>query len=88
MAFSGFLYWLLDRSVDRMLLSILDKTGWTHELFGDKQDALSRLLQCCGPTYEDRAGEFLRKQRKLDHLPSSSPLRGAAQHLVGNFPPR
>ena len=76
MAFSGFLYWLLDRSVERVLLSILDKTGWTHELFGDKQDALNRLLQCCGPTYEDRAGEFLRKQRKLDHLPSSSPLRG------------
>jgi hypothetical protein len=39
MAFSGFLYWLLDRSVERVLLSILDKTGWTHEMFGDKQDA-------------------------------------------------
>jgi hypothetical protein len=76
MAFSGLLYWLLERPVDRVLLSIMEQGGWSHEMFGQKQDAVNRLLQYCGPTYEDRAGEFLRKRRDPAHLPSSSPLRG------------
>ena len=76
MAFSGLLYWLLERPVERVLVSIMDKGGWSHELFGEKQDAVNGLLRSCGPTYEDRAGEFLRKRRDLAQLPSSSPLRG------------
>jgi hypothetical protein len=76
MAFSGLLYWLLERPAERVLVSIMDQGGWSHEMFGQKQDAVNRLLQCCGPTYEDRAGEFLRERRDPAQLPSSSPLRG------------
>jgi hypothetical protein len=74
-AFSALLYWLLDRPVQRVLLSILDK-GWSHQMFGNREDAVMALLQRCGPAHDDRPGEFLRRRTDPKELPGTSPLRG------------
>lgn len=74
-AFSALLYWLLDRPVERVLLSILDK-GWSHQMYGNREDAVVALLERCGPAHDDRPGEFLRRRTNPKELPASSPLRG------------
>jgi hypothetical protein len=74
-AFSALLYWLLDRPTQRILLSIYDR-GWTHEMFGRQQDAVDKLLRSCGPSHDNRPGEFLRRRLDPKALPRSSPLRG------------
>lgn len=74
MAFGALLYWLHDRPVRRVLLS-LQATGWSHELLPSREAAVQRLMCAIKFNADDREGDFLSRTRPFDALPPSSPLR-------------
>lgn len=74
MALSGLLYWIFDRSIERVLISFLDGE-WSHELVRTREEAVRRLLARTKRDGEDRRGDFLNRPRPLHDLPKTSPLR-------------
>jgi hypothetical protein len=78
-AFSALLYWLHDRPIKRVLLSLLG-TDWSHELLGSRDEAVQRLMASVPFKSEDREGDFLRQTRPLDDLPTGGPLRALLAH--------
>jgi hypothetical protein len=74
MAFSALLYWLHDRPIQRVLLSLLD-SEWSHELLRSREEVVHRLMTRVTFKAEGREGDFLRNTRPLEELPSTSPLR-------------
>jgi hypothetical protein len=74
MALSGLLYWMHDRTVERVLISCLDGE-WSHELVASREEAVRRLLARAKLDPIDREGDFLNKPRPLHDLPPTSPLR-------------
>jgi hypothetical protein len=74
MALSGLLYWIFDRTIERALISFLDKE-WSHELLRTKDEVVHRLLARTRREEEDRRGDFLQRQKPLHDLPRTSPLR-------------
>lgn len=74
MALSALLYWMYDRTIERVLISSLD-SDWSHELVRTRDEAVRRLLMRARRDGEDRHGDFLNQQRPLHDLPQGSPLR-------------
>jgi hypothetical protein len=74
-AFSALLYWLHDRTVDRVLISFLDHE-WSHEMLRSREDAVRRLMARVDFGVGNRDGDFLQQDLPLEALPASSPLKG------------
>jgi hypothetical protein len=73
-ALGALLYWLHDQTVERAMISLLDR-DWTHELVRTREAIVRRLLACVKVDLEDRQGDFLNRPRPLHALQRSSPLR-------------
>ncbi|MBX9588488.1 MAG: hypothetical protein K2X43_04230 [Hyphomonadaceae bacterium] len=73
-AFSALLYWLHDRSADRVLISFCDRE-WTHEMMRSREEAVRRLMSRVDFGQGTRDGDFLQQELSLESLPPSSPLR-------------
>jgi hypothetical protein len=73
-ALSALIYWLHDRIVRRVLISLLDK-DWSHEIVASREEAVGRLLKHVGPKTEGREGDFLNQPLPLHELQAKSPLR-------------
>jgi hypothetical protein len=74
-AFSALLYWLHDRTVDRVLVSFLDR-DWSHEMLRSRQDAVRKLMARIDFGQGARDGDFLQQDLPLETLSPASPLRG------------
>ena len=74
MALSGLLYWMHDRTVERVLISCLDGE-WSHELVATREEAVRLLLARAKLNPVEREGDFLNKPRPLNDLAPASPLR-------------
>jgi hypothetical protein len=73
-ALSALFYWLYDQTIERVLISFLDRE-WSHELVRSCDEATRRLLARVSAKPEDRHGDFLKVALPLQSLPLSSPLR-------------
>ena len=74
-AFAALLYWLNDRVVDRVLLSLFDRS-WSHEIKASREDAVRALLARVTFGSDSRAGDFLQQDLPLHALPARCPLQG------------
>jgi hypothetical protein len=74
LAFGALLYWLYDRPIRRVLLSLLG-AGWSHELLRSREEAAQRLMVQTEFKADDRIGDFLERKRSLRDIPESSPFR-------------
>lgn len=72
-AFSALLYWLHDRTADRVLISFCDRQ-WTHEMMRSRDEAVRRLLDSVDFGQGTRDGDFLQEDLPLEALPETSPL--------------
>lgn len=72
-AFSALLYWLHDRTADRVLISFCDR-DWTHEMMPSRDATVRRLLERVDFGQGARDGDFLQEDLPLEALPKSSPL--------------
>jgi hypothetical protein len=73
-AFSALMYWLHDRTADRVLLSFCDRE-WTHEMMRSREEAVRKLMNRVDFGQGAREGDFLQEVLPLDSLPRASPLR-------------
>jgi len=73
-AFSALLYWLHDRTADRVLISFCDRE-WTHEMMRSRDEAVRKLLTRVDFGQGARDGDFLQQDLPLESLPDTSPLR-------------
>jgi hypothetical protein len=73
-ALSALIYWLHDHHKHRFVLSSLDR-NWSHEVVGERDEVVRRLMHGIANRVPDREGDFLQRQRPLHQLPRSSPLR-------------
>jgi hypothetical protein len=74
LALSSVLYWLYDQTIERVLISTLDRE-WSHELVRSREEAIRRLLACVTARPEERRDDFLKEVLPLQALPAVSPLR-------------
>ena len=72
-ALSAVLYWLYDQTIERVLISFLDKE-WTHALVRTVDEAVKALLARVKFNASDREGDFLLQPKPLHDLPDTSPL--------------
>jgi hypothetical protein len=73
-AFTALLYWLHDRTADRVLVSFCDRE-WTHEMMRSRDEAVRKLMGRVDFDQGAREGDFLQEDLPLDSLPDTSPLR-------------
>lgn len=81
-ALSALLYWLHDRTIERVLISFLD-AEWTHELVRSCDEAVRAVLARVKFDATDRAGDFLSKPRALETLSPAGPLRALLDAWAG-----
>ena len=72
-AFSALMYWLHDRSADRVLISYCDRES-THEMTRSRDEAVRKLMSRVDFGQGARDGDFLQEDLPLDGLPQTSPL--------------
>ena len=72
-AFSALMYWLHDRTADRVLISYCDREA-THEMTRSRDEAVRKLMARVDFGQGARDGDFLQEDLPLDDLPQSSPL--------------
>ena len=72
-AFSALMYWLHDRSADRVLISYCDRE-FTHEMTRSRDEAVRKLMSRVDFGQGARDGDFLQEDLPLDGLPQTSPL--------------
>ncbi len=73
-AFTALLYWLHDRTADRVLISFFDRV-WSHEMLRSRADAVKRLLARVDFSVGDRERDFLHQELPLESLDEASPLK-------------
>jgi hypothetical protein len=73
-AFSALLYWLHDRTADRVLVSFCDRE-WSHEMLRSRDEAVRKLMARVDFGQGARDGDFLQESLPIDTLPRVSPLR-------------
>jgi hypothetical protein len=73
-AFNALMYWLYDRTAERVLISFCDRE-WTHELMRSRDEAVRKLMTRVDFGQGARDGDFLQQDLPLESLPDTSPLR-------------
>jgi hypothetical protein len=73
-AFTALLYWLHDRSADRVLVSFFDRI-WSHEMLRSRADAVKWLLARVDFSVGGRDSDFLHQELPLESLSGASPLK-------------
>jgi hypothetical protein len=73
-AFTALLYWLHDRTADRVLVSFFDRV-WSHEMLRSRADAVKRLLARVDFAIGGRESDFLHQELPLESLVEASPLK-------------
>lgn len=74
-AFGAAMYWLADCKTDRIVVSRHDDSVWHDEIFGDRDSALSRVIDLVASGQNQRKKDFLRRRQCLKSLVPASPLR-------------
>ena len=80
-AFSALLYWLHDRTADRVLISFCDRE-WTHELMRSRDEAVRKLMTRVDFGQGARDGDFLQQDLPLDSLPDTVAAARRARHVA------